>query len=85
MQRRGFCVGFLSERHRAISLNPKDRGETDLIQLTINTGDASSKSQPPRKMPFAVRQEVARQLKVMQGIGVVQPSSSPWSSPVVIV
>ena len=36
-------------------------------------------------MPFAVRQEVARQPRKMQEAGVVQPSSSPWSSPVVMV
>ena len=33
-------------------------------------------------MPFAVREEVTRQLKHMQD---AQPSSSPWASPVVIV
>ena len=36
-------------------------------------------------MPFVVRQEVAKQLKQMQKAGVVQPSCSPWSSPVVMV
>jgi hypothetical protein len=36
-------------------------------------------------MPFAIRQEVARQLKQMQDSGVVQPSSSQWASPVVMV
>ena len=36
-------------------------------------------------MPFAVRQEVVRQLQEMQDSGVVQPSSSPWASPMVIV
>ena len=40
---------------------------------------------PARRMPFAVRQEVARQLKNMQQAGVIQPSSSPWASPVVMV
>ena len=36
-------------------------------------------------MPFTVRQEVARQLKMMQETGVIQPSNSPWASPVVLV
>ena len=36
-------------------------------------------------MPFAVRLEVARQLDEMQSRGVIQPSSSPWASPVVLV
>ena len=35
-----------------------------------------------RRMPFAVRQEVSRLLKSMQSMGVIQPSNSPWASPV---
>ena len=36
-------------------------------------------------MPFVVWQEVARQLQKMQDPGVIVPSNSPWSSPVVMV
>lgn len=39
--------------------------ETDLIQMEIDTGNACPKKQPAR-MPFAVRQEVATQLKKIQ-------------------
>ena len=45
----------------------------------------SPKKQAPRRMLFAVRQEVAKQLKSMQQNQVIQPSHSPWSSPVVMV
>ena len=38
-----------------------------------------------RRMPLAVRREVAKQLRDMQKAGVIQPSVSPWSSPVVMV
>ena len=40
---------------------------------------------PAHRMPLAVHQEVARQLKNMQRAGVIQPLTSPWSSPVVMV
>ena len=76
---------FLADHHRAFSLEEGERGQTDLVHLEIDTGDASPQYQPPRRMPFAVRREVARQLELMQQNGVIQPSSSPWSSPVVIV
>ena len=36
-------------------------------------------------MPFAVRQEVSRQLQEMEKTGVIQPSNSPWASPIVLV
>ena len=55
------------------------------MTMDIDTGDASPRKQPPRRMPFMVREEVARQLKCVQQDGVIQPSNSPWSSPVVMV
>ena len=62
-----------------------ERGTTDLIQMNIDTGDAVPKKQPLRRTPFAARQEVAQQLKKMETLGVIQPSTSPWASPVVLV
>ena len=76
---------FLTDHHQAFCLDEHERGETDLVEFQIDTGDASPKKQPARRMPFAVRQEVARQLNKMQESGVIQPSSSPWASPVVLV
>ena len=48
-------------------------------------GDIAPKKVVARRMPFAVRQEVAKQLQKMQESGVIEPSDSPWSSPVVLV
>ena len=76
---------FLGDHHQAFSIDPGERGETDMVQMEVDTGDAHPRRQPVRCMPFAVRQEVARQLKDMQQSGVIQPSSSPWASPVVMV
>ena len=67
------------------SLVEGERGETDLTLLHINTGDAIPKKQPVRRVPFAVRREVAWQLAHMQEQGVIQPSSSPWASAIVLV
>ena len=76
---------FLSNHHEAFSLEENERGETDLLEMEIDTGDAPPKKQRPRRMPFAVRQEVSKQLKRMQDAQVIQPSKSPWASPVVLV
>ena len=76
---------LLVSLHEAFSLDQGERGETDLLQFHIDTGEAQPKKLPARRMPLVVRQEVARQLKEMQQAGVIQPSSSPWSSPVVMV
>ena len=76
---------LLTSHHEAFCLDRTERGETDLLQFSIDTGDARPRKLPARRMPLAVRDEVARQLREMQQAGVVQPSSSPWSSPVVMV
>ena len=57
--------GFLTDRHAAFSLDEGERGETDLTEMEIDTRDVIPKKQPPRWMPFANREEVARQLRRM--------------------
>ena len=76
---------FLAKNHMVFGLEEGERGETDIVTMTIDTGDAQPRKQAPRRMPFVVRQEVAKQLRGMQRDGVIQPSYSPWSSPVVMV
>ena len=76
---------FLGEHHQAFCLEDGEQGETDLVEMEIHTGDAPPRKQPARRMPFVVRQEVARQLQSMQSSGVIEPSDSPWASPVVMV
>ncbi len=76
---------MLLQHHSAFSLEEDERGETDLTRFVIDTGDSPLKKQPVRRTPFAVRQEIAQQLKTMQRFDVIQPSNSPWASPVVLV
>ena len=76
---------FLLANHQAFAIDEADRGETDLVQMTIDTGDAQLKQVPPRRTPLAARREIAMQFKKMQDQGVIQPSCSPWASPVVLV
>lgn len=82
---RRMLLEFLANHHKAFCLEENERGETDLVQFEIDTGDAAPKKLPVRRMPLTIRQEVARQLKMMQETGVIQPSNSPWASPVVLV
>lgn len=65
------------DRHGVFSLEDNERCEKNLVSMEIDTGNASRKKQPPRQMPFAVCQEVAKQLKTMQQKGVIQPLHSP--------
>ena len=76
---------LLSDHHEVFALEGGERGETDLVEMKIDTGDAYPIKQPVRRMPFAVRREVAEHLRKMQDNGVIVPSDSPWSSPVEMV
>ena len=78
-------LNFVTEFHHAFCLEEGERGETDAIQMKIDTREVQPKRQPARRMPPAVRQEVARQLQEMQDNGIIEPSKSPWASPVVLV
>ena len=78
-------VDMLSSFQDVFSLEPGERGETDLVKMEINTQGAAPVRQPVRRVPFAVRTEIAKQLREMQERGVVEPSASAWASPVVMV
>ena len=43
---------LLMDHHKAFSLEEDEREETDLVQLEINTGDATPKRQHPRRIFF---------------------------------
>ena len=85
VQEKGQLIGLLSERHDVFCLEDDERGETDLVQFTIDTADCRPLRQPLRHVPFGVRQEISQQLVKMLKMGVIQPSKSPWASFVVLV
>ena len=62
-----------------------DLGETDRYQHRINTGDSPPLRQPVRRIAPYRRKEVKELLNQMLKRGVIETSSSPWSSPVVLV
>ncbi|BHF70212.1 hypothetical protein SprV_0301326200 [Sparganum proliferum] len=60
-------------------------GRTHLIQHTIDTGDAKPVWQPPRRIPVRYREEVNKLLDELLQAKIIQPSSSPWASPIALV
>ena len=74
-------LSLLENYNDVFSLGEGDRGETDLVEMTIETGDAVPKKQAVHRTPFAVRNEIAVQLHRMLKQKTIQPSSSPWASP----
>ena len=67
------------------ALDDFELGRTNTCQHTIDTGSSSPIRQLPRRVPFALRQKVDEMVEEMLEKGVIEPSRSPWASPVVLV
>ena len=59
-----------------------DLGQTDRVQHRINTGTAKQIRQAPRRLPLGKREIEMAEIDKMLDRSVIEPSKSPWSSPV---
>lgn len=76
---------LLLEFQDIFSKEPQYLGKTGLAKYEINTGDAIPVRQHPRRPPLAQREEAFKAVEDMQKQGIIEPSVSPWASPVVLV
>ena len=60
-------------------------GKTEVVTLSILTGDASPISSHPYRIPPKWRSEVRAQIDQLLLLGIIEASESPWSSAVVTV
>ena len=60
-------------------------GTAAFLEDDIDNGDAEPIRQPPRRPPLSARQAKEDILNEMLQTGVIEPSNSPWSSPVCMV
>lgn len=76
---------LLLEFKDCFSCSGNDVGHTDLIQHDIDTGDTQPIKMRPRRLPLARQAAADRALLEMQQAGIIEPSTSSWASPVVMV
>jgi len=81
---RGQLTDLLSRNREAFQLEGGKMGRTDLVKHDIVTEGRPIK-QPPRRYPIGLRDEGERQVQEMLDRDVIEPSASPWASPVVLV
>lgn len=67
------------------SAHDSDIGRTGVVQHEIDTGEVMPIRQRPRRVPVAREKEVEDMIEEMKKGGVIEPSTSPWCSPVVLV
>ena len=60
-------------------------GRTDYAEHDIETGTARPIRLPPYRVPQAYRETVKKEIAEMLEHGIIEPSTSEWSSPIVLV
>ena len=60
-------------------------GDADMPAFSIETGDARPTAAKPYAVPQAYWEKTKEELKNMQELGIIEDSTSPWSSPVICV
>ena len=73
-------------RHQdAFASSSEDLGRTSVYRHQIDTGSAIPIKQQPRRLPIYQRAEAEAEMEKMLKRGIIEPSSSPWASPIVLV
>lgn len=81
----GKLAQLLTKYQGAFAKSSADIGRTNLVQHEINTGNAAPIRQPPRRLPFGKRQIEKEEIQKMLDRGIIEPSSSAWSSNTVLI
>ena len=71
--------------HRYSSVTKDVPGKTMLVEHHIRTGEARSIRLPPYRIPHAYREVVKEEIDQMLEQGLIEPSASEWSAPIVLV
>ena len=78
-------VQLIEEYYDIFALDATELGCTNLVTHFIDTGNSTPIRQPARRVPFALHSKIEQLVEDMLDQGLIQHSSSPWASPVVLV
>jgi len=76
---------MLCRNQKAFQCEGEPLGRTDIVKHDIITTTDRPIKQKPRRFPIHQRDEGNKIVEEMLGADVIEPSSSPWTSPVVLV
>jgi hypothetical protein len=76
---------LLRKRAGCFATSDRDLGQSNIVQHSIDTATHKPIHQAPYKSAWKERELTQNQVQHMQNIGAIEPSSSPWAAPVVLV
>ena len=71
--------------NESCSIFSNEPGYTTLAEHSIHTGAATPVYQPPYRIPPAWQDKVRREIQTMLDVGIIEPSTSAWTSPIIPV
>ena len=84
-QARGQMEQMLLAQSEVFALCDEELGETDLVSHSIDTGDTKPVKTFPRRLPYALQAELEEEMSKLMNIGCIEPSTSSYASPLVLV
>lgn len=76
---------LIAEYRDIFALSPEELGRTGLVRHRIDTGDHQPIRQRPYRVSETQRGIIEEHVTDMLNRGIIQPSVSPWSSPIILV
>ena len=84
-RQQGEVAAILTEFADVFAASDEDLGKTGVVKHRIDTGNARPIRQPARRMPVHQKKEAEDEVQKMLRKDIIEPSSSPWASPIVLV
>ena len=78
-------ISVLLQLNEAFALGEEELGETNVVEHSIETKDAPPVSTSSRRIPYALREELEKELENLQRIGCIEKSHSAYASGLVLV
>ena len=85
VEQKSHLIQLIVKYSDIFALGPHEVGTTGLVKHVIDTGNHPPVRQPVCHTPFALRNKVDEMVQDMLTQEVIQPSQSPWASPIVLV
>ena len=76
---------LIAEYRDIFALKPEELGRTGLVQHRIDTGDHPPVRQRPYHVSDTQHGIIEEHMDDMLNKGIIQPSTSPWASPIIHV